>query len=38
MLCSLKDGVVAQRLEQSTHNALVRGSNPFRPTNFGRVV
>ena len=24
-------GLVAQRLEQWTHNPLVRGSNPFRP-------
>ena len=28
------EGLVAQRLEQRTHNPLVRGSNPFRPTNF----
>ena len=28
------NGVVAQRSEQRTHNPLVRGSNPFRPTNL----
>jgi hypothetical protein len=27
-------GPVAQRLEQSAHNALVAGSNPAGPTNF----
>jgi hypothetical protein len=26
------EGPIAQRLEQSTHNALVPGSNPGRPT------
>jgi hypothetical protein len=38
MLCSFKYGLVAQRLEQRTHNPLVAGSNPARPTIFGRVV
>ncbi len=28
----IKEGPVAQRLEQGTHNPLVRGSNPCRPT------
>ena len=28
-------GPVAQRLEQATHNRLVPGSNPGRPTNLG---
>ena len=30
----LVDGLVAQRLEQRTHNPLVVGSNPTGPTNF----
>ncbi len=29
-------GPVAQRLEQGTHNPLVRGSNPCRPTKVNR--
>jgi hypothetical protein len=29
-----KGGPVAQRLEQSAHNALVAGSNPAGPTNL----
>src|SRR5215813_4435217 len=33
--CSMvKKGLVAQRLEQRTHNPLVPGSNPGGPTNF----
>ena len=28
------NGLVAQRLEQATHNRLVPGSNPGEPTNF----
>ena len=28
----MKDGLVAQWLEQSTHNALVGGSSPSEPT------
>ena len=31
---SLKNGPVAQRLEQATHNRLVGGSNPSGPTNL----
>ena len=31
-------GPVAQRLEQGTHNPLVRGSNPCGPTNPSRFV
>lgn len=27
-------GIVAQRLEQGAHNALVAGSNPANPTKF----
>ena len=30
------EGPVAQRLEQGTHNPLVRGSNPCGPTNAFR--
>ncbi len=32
--CDYFFGVVAQRLEQRTHNPLVAGSNPSRPTNL----
>ena len=31
-------GPLAQRLEQGTHNSLVIGSNPVRPTNAGLVA
>ena len=35
---SAPEGPVAQRLEQSTHNALVGGSNPSGPTNELRIM
>lgn len=31
-------GPIAQRLEQSTHNALVPGSNPGGPTNTDDII
>lgn len=31
-------GPIAQRLEQSTHNALVPGSNPGGPTNDDNII
>ncbi len=31
-------GPIAQRLEQGTHNPLVVGSNPTRPTIFHRLL
>ncbi len=35
---SQPSGPVAQRLEQGTHNPLVRGSNPCGPTKASRFV
>ena len=32
------NGPIAQRLEQSTHNALVPGSNPGGPTNNDNII
>ena len=34
----LVDGLVAQRLEQRTHNPLVVGSNPTEPTRSSEVL
>ena len=33
-MLSALDGPIAQRLEQATHNRLVLGSNPSRPTTY----